>query len=649
MSATSAKSARNRIRALLLAALLALGCAGADDGPRVDAGVLDLSGWQFESQGIVSLVGEWEICWGALVEPDPRSEACPTGGADGRWQNFPVPRLWSDSGVSSPIGGKGVATYRARIALPPDAGPLVLHVGSPLTAYRLWLNGAPHGGVGTVSIDAASAVAKLADRDYSVSAALPDPVPQLEVLVQVSNHEFRGGGLRRIWYLGLDQQVATRNGYELLLYTSFMSTSVIIGLVFLAQFAFRPSERARGWLGLFAVLVGLRIIPASTSELYQLMGGWASFALLLRLEYANTALLIFAAAGYLGSKVPDVVPVAATRVLQLTALALVPIHLLAPLETVLATLPVILALPPLVILLAVVSYGRAWWRGREGVGSTLLVTSIFGLGVVHDVVRTQTGLGAPIELFPYFVVFSIALESSSLLRSFARSLANVERLSSELQESNFELQETEEAVVRFVPFDVLRTLGKQSVRDVRPGIHATAEMTVLSCVLEADGADHFSVVNEFVSRAGGIVQARGGFFSQQLGDRMVALFPGEADEALASALEIQEVARGLGRVRIGIASGPVILGAVGGEDSLSGVALGATVSAAHQLMEETRSQDVSVLVSGSTRDRLRDPSRHPLRAIAANSGADPATVFALRGTGEGPDKGAGESPASAAG
>ena len=101
---------------------------------------------------------------------------------------------------------------------------------------------------------------------------------------------------------------------------------------------------------------------------------------------------------------------------------------------------------------------------------------------LHDILRTlQSGIGAPIELYPYAIVLWILVEAYELMRLFYRTFEQVESLSDELTEANFELQETEAAIVRFVPFDFLRLLGKQSIRDVHAGDHARSRMTVLQC------------------------------------------------------------------------------------------------------------------------------------------------------------------------
>lgn len=613
------------------AALLTLGCVGSERGPRMERGTIDLSTWDFREQGSVALIGDWEVCWGQFV--DPATATCPGRG----WQPFPVPRLWSDAGVSTPIGGDGIATYRAVLTLPSDDGARSLRAGSPMTAYRLWINGERVGGVGTVGKTGETTVSRLANRTYR----MPEDASRVELLVHVANFDFRGGGLRRSWKVGLDSALTEAAGYELLRYAAFATMSVVVGLIFLVQFAFRRSDVARGWFAVATMLIGLRVVFANTSDLHQLLTGWGSFGLMIRLEYLNTALIIATGFGYFGAKLSGVIPPRMTRGVQLAALALVPIHGFAPLDWVLGTLPIIQALAIVASALAMGCWARATLRRVPGAASTLAAGVAFGLGVVHDVVRTRTGLGAPIEIFPFFVIVWMALESHALMRSFARSFASVERRSGELEDSNFELQESEEAVVRFLPVDFLRALGKETVSDVFAGDHAELEMTVMDCHI-ADAATRqapvaFEDINEFFQRAEPVVRSHDGFLSQPYGDRIVALFPNDPREALAAALEVQQVVResGLGEtvaLSIGMATGPVVLGTVGTGQRLSSIVLGPTTALARRIEEAARGLGRGILVSAATHRRVAAAawfSLAPVGPLPANADGETGALFAL--------------------
>jgi hypothetical protein len=617
---------RSSFLALLvgLIAFSLLGCRQARDTPRVSEGVLDLSEWDFEAKGIVPLEGEWEICWHAFVPAG--STDCPQRD----WEFFPVPRLWSDSGVSSPIGGKGIASYRARLDLPPDSGPLTLRVGSPMTAYWLWINGEPVGGVGKLGTTAAATVPKLANRNY----ALAPGVSRIEILVHVANFDFRGGGLRRTWYVGLTDQIVERNAYVLMLYTAFATTTAVLGLIFLAQFAFRPSEKARGWLGLFSTLVGMRMFPGATSDLYQLVLGWVSFGALIRIEYLNAVLLIVVAAAYLRVKVPGVMPPRVTQLLLLSGLALVPIHLFAPFPVVSATLPVILILPPVLMLLAIVEYGRAYRRGLAGAGSTMVAALIFIVGILHDVIRTQTGFGASIELFPYFVVVWLVIESGSLVQSYAHAYASVEALSDELQESNFELKETEESIVRFVPFDLMQALHKKSIRDVHAGDHARMQMSVLHCGFHSipslndlmSSPTSFEIANEIVGRLERCAHEHRGFMNEYRGDGVQMFFPGGPTDAVSAAIAMLAQARAFEveapsnnrfvlEVGIGVDTGSVLIGMIGNPQQLSKVVVGEPLDMARRLEALTTGIDANILISAATREGLGETCPFEVRAV----------------------------------
>ncbi|MGH0034103.1 MAG: hypothetical protein ACQGVK_03660 [Myxococcota bacterium] len=158
-------------------------------------GVRDLRGWDFAADGLASLAGEWAICWDALLTPERPD--CP-----GAWEPVPVPALWSDPAIAGARdSGMGFATYRLRILLPEDAPPLSLRSGAPFTAFALWIDGRPHGGSGEVGRTPEDSTSRAHNRVFVIPEA-DSADSELTLEVQVSNHEFRGGGLRRQWLLG---------------------------------------------------------------------------------------------------------------------------------------------------------------------------------------------------------------------------------------------------------------------------------------------------------------------------------------------------------------------------------------------------------------------------------------------------------------
>ncbi len=596
--------------------VLLLGCAAPGAKPTAETGVLDLSGWSFASQGDVPLFGDWEICWDRLLEP---GEACPGG-----WRPVPVPGLWSESTSGSPIGAKGIATYRLRVALPPSEGRVAIIAGGAYTAHRLFIDGALRGSAGVVAASPDGMEMGVRNRVYD----LPVGAREVDLLVQVSNFEFRSGGLRRIWVIGLRASIDQAIGRATLREGMLFSVGVVIGLGYLALFALGRTERARGYFGLAALVLGLRAVPASLSSFGPLLAPWAGFALLTRLEYLGTAITIFVGTGYLRTKVEGVMPERPTWWLQLAGLALAAITLVAPFELMLATLPFQYILPVLVMTLCIGSYVRAWVKGVPGVRVTATASSLYLVAIVHDIVRTQSvGFGLPLELYPYALVIWILAEAWELMQRFYQTFARVELLSDELGEANFELQETESAIVRFVPFDFLRLLGKRSIREVDAGDRARTRMSVLCCGFHPSSrrASGDSPEREFeragrtIERVERGIEQRGGFVNQLDSTGFQAFFPGQPADAVRAALEIVEVVEG--ELSIGIDTGPVVIGTLGGRQRLMRGVFGAPIEGARSLERRAETLGKRILISETTRAGLGEAAEPALRALAGEPDA----------------------------
>jgi len=643
-----------RTLAAIAVCLPGLSCALPAATPRAVDGRLDLSRWDFRSDGEVSLEGHWAICWGRLLEP---GATCPEG-----WQPVRVSGLWSESRVAGPSGGQGVATYRLRIERPAGEPRLSLRAGSPSSAYRLWIDGVDRGGAGVVGATAAATTPGMRNHVY----ALP-PSDSTQLWLQIANFEARSGGLRRFWLVGRPDAIQAWVGQELLRDALLFGVTLVAGIMALVSFALRPAARARGYFGLFSLVIALRSVAASPSDLGQLLAPWMSYAWMLRWEYLGTLLGLFAAIGYFPAKVEGVMPPRTMRLFQLVAAALVPVLLLAPLRWAFATLylNIVLALVPLGLVL--LCYGRAWRRGVAGVGTTLAASAIYLLAVVHDVLRFR-GFDTTLELSPYFAVIWILVEISDQMKEFHRSFARAELLSDQLQEANFELRETESAVVRFVPMDFLRMLGKHSIREIEAGDHVHSLMGVAHVEIDAFASivgrmspeDLFGFMNELIGRLEPCIERRGGFVNHYRGDGLQVIFPSGADDAVAAAIEMHEAVREFNRegselgrlevdVGIGIDTGPLLLGTLGGDQHLSSGVLGEAVDTAPRIAALARSSATGLLITSRTRDCLSEPTSLQLRAIdtSLEVGSQPiALVEVLDALGERESHARRESPGS---
>lgn len=177
--------------ALALAALLALaGCAhDTTFGPHAQRGVLDLRAYDPAASGPAHLDGQWEFHWGRLLEPQ---DFAPGAGAPEPTGYFAMPGTWKGLVVNGEkLGGTGLATFRLRVRLWPDARRLTLRLYDIPVAYRLWADGAPVAHSGTLGTDAAT---ERPGRSLVLAEVEPRG-DEMELVLQVSNHYFRAGGV----------------------------------------------------------------------------------------------------------------------------------------------------------------------------------------------------------------------------------------------------------------------------------------------------------------------------------------------------------------------------------------------------------------------------------------------------------------------
>jgi adenylate cyclase len=138
-----------------------------------------------------------------------------------------------------------------------------------------------------------------------------------------------------------------------------------------------------------------------------------------------------------------------------------------------------------------------------------------------------------------------------------------------------------------------------------------------------------------------VVLRNKGHANKFLGDGMLAVFgapdplPDHADRALRAADEIAEevTARFGGEVRIGIGlnSGPVVVGSVGGGGRLEFAVIGDPVNVAARVEAATRETGDTILLTEATRCLLKDEGAGlaPRGEIPLKGKSDPTGLYAV--------------------
>lgn len=181
------------------------------------------------------------------------------------------------------------------------------------------------------------------------------------------------------------------------------------------------------------------------------------------------------------------------------------------------------------------------------------------------------------------------------------------------------LQQMADSFSRFVPREFLRGLGRTQFIDIRVGESVQKTMTVLfsdmrgftTLVEGMKPEENVKFVNSYISYMEPAILANSGFVDSFIGDAIMALFDSSpelavrAAQAMLEALEefnLDRAAAGVAPVSIGIGvnTGPLTLGTIGGTDRFKCGVIGDTVNVASRIEGLTKRYRVPLLISGQT-------------------------------------------------
>lgn len=217
----------------------------------------------------------------------------------------------------------------------------------------------------------------------------------------------------------------------------------------------------------------------------------------------------------------------------------------------------------------------------------------------------------------------------------ARLLQAEKERRAELEQANAQLTIWNEASARFVPYEFLEILGHRQLPDVRRGDSAHKQMSAFfsdirgyTTIVESQGAqENFQFINEYLAYMELPIRDHSGIIESYHGDGILALFGGPPEDAVKAAVASlhalsaynaeARVARGLDPVRIGIGidTGWLMLGTMGGMRRLAASVIGDSANTASRVEGATKLYGAWVLITEHTRDLLADPSSFRMRAV----------------------------------
>lgn len=214
-----------------------------------------------------------------------------------------------------------------------------------------------------------------------------------------------------------------------------------------------------------------------------------------------------------------------------------------------------------------------------------------------------------------------------------------------------EQEQLTDAAGMFVPSQFLSFLGYESIVEVKSGDAVEKEMSILFSDIRnfthlsenMSLSDNFKFINAYLCRMEPAITDNYGFIDKYIGDAIMALFGGSADNAVQAGIAMlkalykynltrQRPERPPIQTGIGINTGTMMLGIVGGQDRIDTTVISDAVNLASRLEELTKKYAVPLLISQQTFLRLNNPNNYAFRIIdkvAVKGKSEMVSVFEI--------------------
>ncbi len=243
-------------------------------------GYLDLSNWDFETDGSTVLDGEWLFYWNNFLVTDSSNYTKSPIILD-------VPDVWTGAKYNNKtIDDLGYGTYKLKVKLKNKYKKLALKLRTISTAYILYINGKKVSSVGKIS-----KTKKGSKADYNVRMVdFENTTGYLDITIEISNYHYKKSGLWQEIDIGTEQIIQTENTKKKSIELFLIGSIFIMSLYHFSLFVLRKTDKSSLYFGMFTFSLILRV--SSTSEYSLRLLYNINWSLLVRIEFISIFLTL---------------------------------------------------------------------------------------------------------------------------------------------------------------------------------------------------------------------------------------------------------------------------------------------------------------------------------------------------------------------
>ncbi|MDW7674658.1 MAG: sensor histidine kinase [Bacillota bacterium] len=424
---------------IFIVLIILTGCtqqANLEKLPESTKGSLDLSIWDLEEDGIISLKGSWEFYWKQLIEPEEFTDG---SALNPEFINVPAP--WNNYNINNEnLIGDGFATYRLLITTNQLNESLGLEIPKMWTAYKLWVNKDLLAANGNIGIKADNSIPQFQPRTVFFNPSEGD----IEIIIQMSNYHHKNGGILENLRIGTEEQIKLMSNWHLAFDLFVFGSLFVVGIYHLIFYFYRRKERSNLYFGAFCTMIGIRALFVGKMFVFQLFPTF-DWELALKVEYLTFYLGTPVFILYLKSILSREVSQKVINLSIATALIFSTLVLFNPVK-VYAQYNIIYQVYVLFIIIYLIyALSLACLRKREGAIAIGLAVVFFVCTIINDILYESSLIYlskslATTSLSSWGFLVFVFSQSIILSRKFTKAFSKIEEITTNLQQLNESLE-----------------------------------------------------------------------------------------------------------------------------------------------------------------------------------------------------------------
>ncbi|MCK6610755.1 MAG: sensor histidine kinase [Bacteroidia bacterium] len=374
---------------------------------------------------VIELKGDWEFFW--------KMDANEARQHPEKAQLIHVPSSWS----TNEYGRTGYGTYHKRIILKEGKGRvLAIKFYSLSSAYRMYAGTKFLGSVGKFS-----KTEEGSSPDYHPSVFEINPESDtLDIWVEVSNYQYRQGGMWNAPYFGLLSDIMMRQTYLLIMHGALLGALLIMGMYFLAFYYTKTNEKVNLVFALLCI-AGVFRVGATGEMLIRMLEIPISWEGLVRTEFIGLVFMLMFGVLYIQNLFPKDVNRKVSNTILIVNIAFTVLYLFLPIKWGSMLIPpyLVFSVAQLLYLLNLIVKVLIAKRNLA-VLAAIGYFIVTGMGL-NDILLSQELINS-VYLTPFGIFLFTFIQAYTLTRKFSGAFSDVEHLSEKLSAINQDQERT---------------------------------------------------------------------------------------------------------------------------------------------------------------------------------------------------------------